>query len=329
MKKKRAAEKLQGYLLPILIAFGILAIAYGLISSSKPHTNDLTPNSTAQSINSLATGALAPNEINNGAITPGQVYNNTYSSLFPSNGFKTQIVLGNVIPELVASGALNLSKVKALYGNNLTQEELNLLTKPNYTYLTLTPQKANFLLLVLWPLGIANKNPILDNFSANAGTDVANLASTGGWTLGTKDAMTYFDKLQLVNLTPEQQANVQYVAMHTYRPCCSNPTGFPDCNHGAALLALTELGASQGLNRTELFTLALDAQTLWFPTQYYYTAIALHYSNSSNKGYWNNSQTVLGANYSTSSGWYQNVYKPLNQSRLLPPSRAGGASCGV
>ena len=257
----------------------------------------------------------------------GNTGNNITQSLFPQSGFRTKIKLGDLVPRLVASGALNTSKIRALYGNNLTQQELNMLTQANYSNLTLSSHNANFLLLVFWAVGIANKNPILDNFVARAGSsNMSYFASTGGWTLGTdNNSLVYFNKVRLINLTPTQQAEANYTAMHSYRPCCNNPTGFPDCNHGAALLALEELGASQGLNQTELNTLALEAQTLWFPSYYQDTAILLQ---SKNMSYWGDAAAILDANYSSGSGWYSNVYKPLQEQNLLPQSR-GGVSCGA
>ena len=276
-----------------------------------------------------AQSSVSNSQINNSK-TLQHSQNNLTLSLFPKRGFKTQLTLGSIMPKLVESGAINLSKVKALYNGDLTQQELDTLTKPDYTNLIPNQSNSNFMLLILWAIGISNKNPILDNFSSslnssNAG--VSDLASVGGWTLGTNsNAMVYFNKLQLINLTPAQQAEVQYVALHTYRPCCNNPTGFPDCNHGAALLALIELGASQGLNESQLYTLALQAQTLWFPSYYYATALASQYKNVS---YWSNSKAILDANYSSATGWYLDVYKPLKDNNLLPTSGQGAAACGI
>lgn len=251
------------------------------------------------------------------------------SGIFPSQGFKTSIKLNNVVPKLVATGAINLTKIKELYGGNLTQQELDILTKPSYTNLTLNSSNANFYLLIFWALGISNKNQVLDNFSALANasnSSVANFASTGGWTLGTSsNSMVYFDKLNLITLTPLQQNEMYDVATHSYRPCCNNPTAFPDCNHGAALLALTELGASEGLNESQLYTLDLQAQTLWFPSYYATTALELSYKNVS---YWNNAKLVLGANYSSASGWYYDSYQPLKTNNQLP-NAGQAAACGV
>ncbi|OJT94710.1 MAG: hypothetical protein JJ59_01315 [Candidatus Micrarchaeum sp. AZ1] len=289
---------------------------------------------SAYNLNAIKTNNLYTKNIaQNKSIISNQTSTNKtaalLSELFPRQGFKTPVKLNNIVPELVDSGALNLSKVEGLYGKNLTQQEFDVLTKPSYTNLTLNTSNANFYLLIFWALGISNKNSILSNFSADANSSnftVANLASVGGWTLGTNSSgMAYFNKLQLLSLTPIAQGEMYYVATHTYRPCCDNPTAFPDCNHGAALLALMELGSSQGLNESQLYTLALQAQTLWFPSYYATTALELQYKNVS---YWNNPQLVLGKNYSSLSGWYYNSYGPLKANNQLP-SLGQAAACGT
>ena len=292
----------------------ILGLVFVTAHKSVPATNTVV-------------SALAPNTIVNQPSTNQTAI--LLSSLFPNQGFKTAVRLGNIVPALVSSGVINLTKVKALYGANLTQQELVILTKPSYANLTLNSSNANFYLLIFWALGIADKNPVLDNFSASASASnysVADFASTGGWTLGTSsNSMAYFDKLSLLNLTPPEQNEMYDVATHSYRPCCNNPTAFPDCNHGAALLALTELGASEGLNESQLYTLDLQAQTLWFPPYYATTALELHYKNVS---YWASPRLVLGVNYSSESGWYRNSYEPLKANNQLP-SAGQTAACGV
>lgn len=252
-------------------------------------------------------------------------YSALNAELFPESGFKTKIVLGDAIPKLAEAGAIDLEKFKQIYSarGGLTDEQLNMLTQPSNTELTLTQENANFVLNLMWALGIANKNPILDEVEQYEG--VANLASTGGWSLAKGEAMDYFNKLELITLTAEQQAAFEQVAKTTYRPCCNNPTAFPDCNHGAALLALLELGASQGLNEDELYQLSLQANTLWFPQNYLSTAALL---KSEGAGYWDNAKEIVSAKYSSYSGWSQNVYKPLQEKNLLPKAQGGG-SCGV
>lgn len=244
------------------------------------------------------------------------------SELFPQEGFKTKIILGDTIPKLVDSGAIDLEKLKQVYGS-LTEDQTKFLTEPSNEPLVITTKNANFLLTILWPLGISNKNTVLNEAGNYSG--VANLASTGGWDLGKANTMTYFNDLEIAKLTPEQQINLEEVANNSYRPCCDNPTSFPDCNHGAALLALLELGASQGLSKEELYTLALQANTLWFPQQYLSTAV---YLKIRNVDYWSSAKDIMGFRYSSASGWTKNVYKPLQENGLLPKTEGGG-SCSV
>ena len=247
------------------------------------------------------------------------------AEIFPEEGFMTKIVLGSTIPQLVETGAIDMEKFRQLYEarGGLTGEQLKLLTEQSSEKLTLTPENANFLLNILWPLGIANKNPILDETAQYKG--VANLAATGGWTLGKENAMNYFNKHELVKLTPQQQSLLEKVSKSSYRPCCNNPSSFPDCNHGAAMLALLELGAAQGMTEEELYTLALQANTLWFPQQYLLTATLFELEG---RDYFGSAREIMSGSYSSYSGWAQNVYEPLQQQGLLPKAEGGG-SCGV
>ncbi len=263
---------------------------------------------------------------NSNSVNPVQnvnSYSDLQNQLFPSSGFDTQISLGDIVPQLVQSGVIDMSKMQQLYAYALSQEQLQILTEPNNNRLVLTQSNANFMLNILWAIGIANQNPMLNTAANYSG--VANLASTGGWTLANGSAMLYFDKLQLISLTPQQQTVLEEVAGNTYRPCCNNPTAFPDCNHGAALLGLLELGASQNMTADQLYTLALHANTLWFPQQYLMTAMLYKIQN---KDYWGSAQEIMGRDFSSASGWQNNVYNILQKQNLLPPTQGGG-SCGV
>ena len=253
-----------------------------------------------------------------------QLYAEAQKEIFPADGFQTKIVLGDLGPKLGSSGTMDVERMKALYlERGVAEEKLKFLTEASNEPLVLNYENANIMLNLFWAAGIANKNPILDEMAKYE--KVANLASTGGWSLAKGDPMNYFNKVELIDLTSEQQALVEEVAKNMYRPCCDNPTWFPDCNHGAALLALLELGASQGLNREELYTLALQVNTLWFPQQYLETAV---YFKSQGKSYWASAEEIVGPQYSSYSGWAKNVHKPLSEMGLIPEV-SGGGSCGV
>ena len=96
---------------------------------------------------------------------------------------------------------------------------------------------------------------------------IGGYASTGGWTLGAKQATALYASESLIALTPEQQARLEDVASHVFRPCCGNATDFPDCNHGMAMLALLELMASQNASTRDMFSAAKYVNAFWFPQQ--------------------------------------------------------------
>ena len=122
-------------------------------------------------------------------------------------------------------------------------------------------------------------------------------------------------------MTQEQQALVEGVAKNIYRPCCDNSTYFPDCNHGMAMLGLLELMASQGATETEMYKVALQVNTLWFPDTYQNIKTFFASKNID----WNtvDPQKILGAQYSSASG-YQKML-----SQIAPQKQNGGPSCGA
>ena len=82
------------------------------------------------------------------------------------------------------------------------------------------------------------------------------------------NTMNHYSKHEFISLTPEQQQLVEQVSWNIYRPCCGNPTYFPDCNHGMAMLGLLELMASQGVNEEDMYKAALAVNSYWFPETY-------------------------------------------------------------
>src|SRR3989338_6703747 len=174
---------------------------------------------------------------------------------------------------------------------------------------------------LLWALGLANKNPILETGPMAQYGDMGNFASTGGWTLAKEGAMDHYSRHKFFNLTPEQQKLVERVSKNIYRPCCDNPTYFPDCNHGMAMLGLLELMASQGISEEHMYRTALQVNAYWFPDTYRTIAAYL-----ASKGIdWVNvdPKEILGANYSSGSGYRQ------IRNQMTAPVEKGGGSCGV
>ncbi len=161
------------------------------------------------------------------------------------------------------------------------------------------------------------------------GADINNFASTGGWQLGKDESGgVYFNKFPLIKLTDSQQRRVKMIADSTYRPCCNNSTFFQDCNHGSAAMALIELGVFQGFSDTDIYRTLLGFNAFWFPQNY--NEIALYFNVIKNTDWHDiDPRLALSKNYSSISGWLQNVDAPVRNVHGLLPTSANGGSCGA
>lgn len=215
---------------------------------------------------------------------------------------------GNLSAKMVEAGVIDEEKFPNFY---------------NQKNLEINSENSKVALNTLWAFGLSNKNSILEHgpmMDPRYG-GAENFASTGGWTLAKGMAMDHYSMHSFITLTIEQQVLVERVAKNIYRPCCNNPTHFPDCNHGMAMLGLLELMASQGASEAEMYKVALQVNTLWFPSQYQAITTLLKSKNIN----WDTAdpKEILGIKYSSASG-YQEVL-----SQIKPQQQKGGASCGV
>jgi hypothetical protein len=217
---------------------------------------------------------------------------------------------------MIAAGVIDAGKFESLYSRRggLGEEEKNLLYAEDNGNLVITRRNSGFLLNLLWALGLANKNEILEKgpMADPRYGGAGNFASTGGWTLAQGEAMDHYSSHNFIVLTKEQQNLVERVSKNIYRPCCDNSTYFPDCNHGMAMLGLLELMASQGINEEKMYEIALIVNSYWFPDTY--ETIAKF--NVSPK-------EALGFSYSSASG-YQRIL-----TQIAPPETRSGGGCGV
>ncbi len=250
----------------------------------------------------------------------------------PAQGFTVPARFGDVGPKVVASGAINLSRFEQLFQQSnqpLSSQELEILTKSSQDPVVINQQNARFLLNFFWALGLVNKNPILDKgtIQQRSNGKIDGFASTGGWTLGQKPVIELFSSAAILPLTEVQQALVDEVARAVYRPCCDNPTDFPDCNHGMAMLGLLELMASQNATVDELYAAAKNVNAFWFPQQT--LEQALYFKSNKNIDYASiDPRTIVGANYSSGSG-FQQTHQWLAQMGLLNQGSNSGNNCGV
>lgn len=245
--------------------------------------------------------------------------------VLPSEGVILPIRWSDLGARMVSAGVIDGEKFERLYADRggLDEGTRSLLYGENNGNLKITPENAGTILNLLWALGLGTKNDILetgpmrDTRYGGAG----NFASTGGWSLAKGDAMDHYSRHQLIVLTSEQQQMVERVSKNIYRPCCDNSTYFPDCNHGMAMLGLLELMASQGISEEEMYRVALQVNAYWFPDTY--LTIAQYLDSKSTDWDTADPKELLGANYSSGSG-YQQI-----RSQVVIPTRTSGGSCGI
>ncbi|MDO8561468.1 MAG: hypothetical protein Q7S05_01435 [bacterium] len=248
-------------------------------------------------------------------------------SVLPKAGVQLPVAWGDMGARLVEAGAIDPVAFKQVYQARGAFPEAyeKLLSGKSDGKLTITEDNAGYLLNLLWALGLANKNPILEDKTEMmnpAYGGAGGFASTGGWTIAKGNAMEHYNKHALVALTPEQQELVDRVSRGIFRPCCGNSTHFPDCNHGMAMLGLLELMAAQGVSEQEMYKTALAVNSYWFPDTY--LTIAEYMQSNGTDWKKVSPQEMLGANYSSAAG-IQNILSQVS----APASSGGGSGCGV
>lgn len=248
------------------------------------------------------------------------------AEVLPPDGVILPISWGDLGRQMTAAGVIDEEKFEKLYQRRggLSDEDRELLSGSGFGQLRINERNAGLLLNLLWAFGLSNKNPILEEGpmqdSKYGGAD--RFASTGGWSLAQGKTMDHYSAHRFVELSPEQQALVEEVAKNIYRPCCGNPTYFPDCNHGMAMLGLLELLAAQGVGKEEMYRVALQVNSYWFPSTYLTMA---QYFNKRGVA-WSDvePEEVLGSAYSSASG-YRQILAEVGP----PPTRGGGGGCGI
>ncbi|MDP2966099.1 MAG: hypothetical protein Q8N39_08715 [Pelolinea sp.] len=251
---------------------------------------------------------------------------------FPEEGFLLPVTFGDLGIQMIKGGVFNRDQFIQVYqeaGQPLTEDQISILDGTYTDKISINHANAYFLLNFLWALGLSNKNSILDSgliqqYSENK---IENFASTGGWTLAIRPIGEVFSSLNMINLTVEQQKRVEETAAAIFRPCCNNPTLFPDCNHGMAMLGLLELMASQDATVEEMMQAAKYVNAFWFPQQTLEQAI--YFKKVEGKAYQDvDARTVLGPQFSSVAG-FAKVHQLLSDKQWLPAAPNTGGSCGV
>ncbi|MDE1846348.1 MAG: hypothetical protein KGH53_03660 [Candidatus Micrarchaeota archaeon] len=309
------------------IAAGAILVLAAFYFSSQPLTTQ--HNFTKQ---------ISPNSINLTAIS---------LQVVPSGGYVLPFRWGKSIKTLVDAGAINVSNFTALIknsGQQLTGSEKSIINGTYEGYIQFNSTNTEFVQLAFWALGVNNNNTIIRNgpiinasiqysgqINSNATTGrtvtpqyVASqyFASTGGYgPIG----RLQFSALGVLRLSAAQQSIADYTAENSYRPCCDNPTAFPDCNHGAAALGIIELLASQGATQNQVLRAVEEFNQYQFPGQY--GEIAAYFATQGENYTSINAGAIIGKNYSSLTG-YLRVHQYLIQKGIIKQA-AGGAACGV
>ncbi len=243
----------------------------------------------------------------------------------PKKGVTLPVTWGDLGAKMVETGVIDKEKFDQLYTQRggLSEADKKLVYGTENGKIVITRENSGVVLNLLWAFGLGNKNEILDNgpIQDKRYGGAKKFASTGGWTLADGDPMKHFSKHSFVVLTAEQQALVNKVAPTIFRPCCDNPTHFPDCNHGMAMLGLLELMASQGVGEEEMYIIALQVNSYWFPNNYQIVASFLESKGTKWKSV--NPKDILSANFSSASA-YQQILREVE-----PQESKGGVSCGA
>lgn len=250
----------------------------------------------------------------------------------PPEGYAIPAKYGDIGPQMVKAGAIDADKFVQLYEQSdrpLNNDQLDILRKGSNTQVVINQNNAHFLLNFFWALGLANQNAILTEgpMMAQGIEQVGGFASTGGWTLGVKAATELFASSKIITLTEEQQAKLIEVASAVYRPCCNNPTHFPDCNHGMAMLGLLELMASQNASVDEMFETAKYVNAFWYPQQMLEVATALKATQNVSFSE-ADARQVVSDQLSSGSG-FKAVHQWLASNGLLEQAPNSGGGCGV
>lgn len=245
------------------------------------------------------------------------------NAVLPKAGVELPAAWNDLGEKLVEVGVIDRDKFESLYAQrgDLSEEVMRLLEMDNNGKIVISEENADIWLNLLWAFGLGNKNPILeegpmvDPRYGGAG----NFASTGGWTLSKGNTMDHYSKHRFLTLNESQQEIVEKVARNIYRPCCGNPTYFPDCNHGMAMLGLLQLMAARDVSEEEMYNVALKVNSYWFPQTY--LTIAKYFENQGVKWSEVDPKLALGESFSSVAG-YRRVL-----SEVEPVSFDGGGSC--
>lgn len=243
--------------------------------------------------------------------------------VLPAEGFTLPVSWGEIGPRLISAGVIDLEKFTQAVSP--TEEQLQIVIEKSEERVQIDATNGQFVVDLLWALGLAQKSIVYDEgpLGKEYKDEVGNFASTGGWTLAKGEATQYLNRFDLIDLDAAEQARVGEIAKNIYRPCCGNPTWFPDCNHGMAALAAIELMVDAGLSDEQIYKEVLKLNSFWFPDTYLTAAVYFDRQGVA----WENvdAKEVLGESVSSAQG-AADIAKTVGP---LPTNEIIGGSCGA
>jgi hypothetical protein len=278
--------------------------------------------------------AATPSESAAAAVEPAVAA--AVTSQLPTLGlphsYTLPVAYGQLGPQLIRAGAFAYEAFVQVYveaGQPLSEEQQAILREGSDAPLVIDQTNAYFLLNLLWALGLTNNNRILreGEMLANSGGQVERFASTGGWSLAVKPLNQLYSGSALVTLSEAQQARVEDAAAAIYRPCCNNPTSFPDCNHGMAMLGLLQLLGAHDVDVDGMLEAAKRVNRFWYPQQS--QELALYYQAQAGQDFATiPAREAVSADRFSSDGFGQ-VRNWLAVNGKLEAPAQNSSSCGV
>ena len=246
------------------------------------------------------------------------------ADVLPKEGIELPVSWADIGPKLIALGVIDEAKFRKAV--TLTPEQEEILTKGSTTNIRIDATNSQFVVDMLWALGLAQKSVVYDEgpMGTEYKKEAGNFASTGGWTLARGDALSYLNRYDLIPLTAEQQRKVGEISQNVYRPCCGNSTWFPDCNHGMAALAIIELLVSANVDEATIYKKVLGFNSFWFTDSYLY--VATDFARQGIAWADVDAKRVLGAEFSSGQGAAA-IAKKVG--RLPWRAASAGGSCGA
>ena len=222
--------------------------------------------------------------------------------VLPQKGYMTSLQWKDLGKKLVAAGVIDKQKYEEIFKSDMEGKNHMKYLDGNWNEnIAINEKNSRFMVNTFWAAGLVNKSKVLDEGQMKtAGNPTGDFASTGGWTLGSKNATELYSSAPIIPLTDQQQDLVKKIAENVFRPCCGNSTAFPDCNHGMAALGYIEWAVYNGTSEEQIYKDLLAFNSFWFPQNY--VEMAMYFDKQGIK--WKNvdPKLALSSNYSSAQG---------------------------